>query len=434
MSPELLTIGMFGLVLFAIITGVSLAYAMGGTAVVFGAIMFGSNGMYSIVTTMFGNMWSILLSAIPLFVFIGVALAKSRIANDLYHAFYLWSGRTPGGLLLGTAGFAATLSAMTGSCAASTVTTGLVGMPAMEKRGYDHGFVLGTIGASGTLGIMIPPSITLILIGMQTGQSVGRLFMGGLVAGMLLLAIFMLYIGIRSWMRPDLAPGAQVRAPMVERVQALRSVILPLIIILSVLISIFAGIATPTEAAAVGAAAVVFSVAVRGELTLQYIREVSHATATMTGMVIWIVFGASAFIAIYGGAGGTAFMTGMLAGMDVHPLVMLLIMQAITLVLGMFLDPIGIILLVLPIFYPIVVHLGFDPIWFCILFQLNLCIGYISPPFGYNLFYLKSLSPATPITTIYRAVFPFLSLMWLTGAMIFVFPQIITHFTGIAAR
>lgn len=286
MSPELLTIGMFGLLLFSIIAGVSLTFAMGGTAVIFGMLMFGPNGMYAIITTMFGNMWSILLSAIPLFVFIGVALAKSRIANDLYHAFYLWSGRTPGGLLLGTAGFAATLSAMTGSCAASTVTTGLVGIPAMDKRKYDRSFVLGTIGAAGTLGIMIPPSITLILIGLQTGQSVGRLFMGGLVAGLLLLTIFLIYIGVRSRMQPHLAPGAEFRAPLAERVQALRSVILPLVVILSVLISIFAGIATPTEAAAVGAAAVVLSVAIRGELTLRYIAEVSHATASMTGMVI----------------------------------------------------------------------------------------------------------------------------------------------------
>ncbi len=434
MTPELLTIGMFGLLLFSIIAGVSLSFAMGGTAVIFGALMFGANGMYSIVTTMFGNMWSILLSAIPLFVFIGVALAKSRIANDLYHAFYLWSGRTPGGLLLGTSSFAAALSAMTGSCAASTVTTGLVGMPAMDKRGYDRGFVLGTIGASGTLGIMIPPSITLILIGMQTGQSVGQLFMGGLIAGFLLLAVFMIYIGVRARMQPELAPGAEFRAPLAERIRALRSVILPLVIIFSVLISIFAGIATPTEAAAVGAAFVVLSVAIRGELTLKYISEVSHATASMTGMVIWIVFGASAFIAIYGGGGGTTFMTGVLADLDVHPLVMILIMQAITLVLGMFLDPIGIILLVLPIFFPIVIQLGFDPIWFCILFQLNLCIGYISPPFGYNLFYLKSLSPTTPITTIYRAVAPFLILMLLTGALIFLVPETITTFTGIAAR
>ncbi|WOI31012.1 TRAP transporter large permease [Sulfitobacter dubius] len=434
MSPEILTIGMFGMVLLAILSGVSLAFAMGGTAVIFGLLTFGSYGMYSIVTTMFGAMWSILLSAIPLFVFIGVALARSKIAHDLYQAFYLWSGRTNGGLLLGTAGFAATLSAMTGSCAASTMTTGLVGIPAMDKRGYDRSFVLGTIGASGTLGILIPPSITLIVIGMQTGQSVGRLFLGGLISGLLLLGIFLLYIAIRSYMRPELAPGAAEVAPLRERIGALRSVFLPLVVILSVLISIFAGIATPTEAAAVGAAAVIVSVAIRRELGWTYIKEVSYETAAMTGMVIWIVFGASAFIAVYGGAGGTTFMQNFLRGLDVSPLMMILILQAVTLVLGMFLDPIGIILLMLPIFFPIVVELGFDPIWFCILFQLNLCIGYISPPFGYNLFYLKILSPETPISAIYRAITPYFLLMLATGALIFLFPQIITNFTDLPER
>ncbi|WP_372892384.1 TRAP transporter large permease subunit [Rhodosalinus sp.] len=433
MTPELLTIGMFSMLLGAILLGVSLSFALGGTAVVFGLLLFGTNGMFTIVSTMFGSLWSILLSAIPLFVFIGVALARSQIARDLYHAFYLWSGRTPGGLLIGTSGFAATLSAMTGSCAASTVTTGLVGMPAMEERNYDRRFVLGTIGASGTLGILIPPSITLILIGMQTGQSVGRLFMGGLIAGLFLLGMFILYVAIRSRITPALAPGAAARAPLGERVRSLKAVILPLVVILSVLVSIFAGIATPTEAAAVGAAAVVLSVAIRGELNWSYIRAVSHDTATMTGMVIWIVFGASAFVAVYGGGGGTRFMQGFLMGLEMEPWMMILMMQAITLVLGMFLDPVGIILLVLPIFFPIVVTLGYDPIWFCILFQLNLCIGYISPPFGYNLFYLKSLSPQTPIVEIYRAIFPFLFLMLLTGAVIFLFPGLLTSFTDIPA-
>ncbi|MBK5926252.1 TRAP transporter large permease [Rhodobaculum claviforme] len=434
MTPEVLTIGMFGVLLSAILLGVSLTFALGGTAVIFGLAVFGPNGMFTIVSTMFGAMWSILLSAIPLFVFIGVALARSRIANDLYQAFYLWSGRTPGGLLLGTSGFAATLSAMTGSCAASTVTTGLVGMPAMDQRGYDRRFVLGTIGASGTLGILIPPSITLILIGMQTGQSVGRLFMGGLVAGLFLLATFLIYIAVRARLSPHLAPPADVRAPLRERIHALRSVVLPLVVILSVLVSIFAGIATPTEAAAVGAAAVILSVALRGEMSWAYIKAVSHDTASMTGMVIWIVFGASAFVAVYGGGGGTRFMQGLLLGMEVEPWMVIVLMQLITLVLGMFLDPIGIILLVLPIFFPIVTALGYDPIWFCILFQLNLCIGYISPPFGYNLFYLKSLSPDTPITEIYRAILPFLALMLATGAAIFLFPGIITSFTDVPVR
>ena len=429
MGPELLTIGMFGMLLSAIILGVSLSFAMGGTAVIFGFLLFGSSGMFSIVSTMFGGMWSILLSSIPFFVFIGVALAKSRIAEDLYHSFYLWSGRTPGGLLLGTSGFAATLSAMTGSCAASTITTGMVGIPAMKQRGYDQTFVLGTIGASGTLGILIPPSITLILIGMQTGQSVGKLFLGGLVAGLLLLASFLFYVLVRSYLNNDLAPPTEELAPFSERIASLKSAFLPLMVILSVLVSIFTGIATPTEAAAVGAAAVTLSVALRGELNWTYIKEVSYGSATVTGMVLWIVFGASAFTAIYGSGGGTAFLQTSLRSMDVEPWMMILFMQAVTLLLGMFLDPVGIILLVLPVFFPIVVTLGVDPIWFCILFQLNLCIGYISPPFGYNLFYLKTLSPEIPITQIYGAVLPFLGLMLSTGFILFLFPEVITFFT-----
>ena len=430
MTPEILTLGMFGMLLIAIICGVSLSFAMGGTAVVFGYLIYGSNGMYSIVSAAFGGMWSILLSAIPLFTFIGVALAKSRIASDLYHAFYLWSGRMPGGLLLGTAGFAATLSAMTGSCAASTITTGMVGIPAMDQRGYDRNFVLGTIGASGTLGILIPPSITLILIGMQTGQSIGRLFVGGMVAGLIVLAVFMAYVAIRARLHPELAPTIDRVPPLRERLASLKSVILPVLIILSVLVSIFGGIATPTEAAAIGAAAVTLSVALRGELNWRYVKEVSFTTASVTGMVMWIVFGATAFTSIYGSGGGTAFMQEMLGELSSSPWVTMLLMQLVTLILGMFLDPVGIILLVLPIFFPIVVQLGFDPIWFCILFQLNLCIGYISPPFGYNLFYLKTLSPTTPISRIYAAVFPFLLLMLGVGALIFVFPHLITSFTG----
>lgn len=206
--------------------------------------------------------------------------------------------------------------------------------------------------------------------------------------------------------------------------------ILPVLIILSVLVSIFQGIATPTEAAAIGDAAVTLSVALRGELNWRYIKEVSFTTASVTGMVMWIVFGATAFTSIYGSGGGTAFMQDMLSGLSSSPWITMLLMQLVTLVLGMFLDPVGVILLVLPIFFPIVVQLGFDPIWFCILCQLNLCIGYISPPFGYNLFYLKTLRPTTPISRIYAAVFPFLLLMLGVGALLFAFPQLITSTTG----
>lgn len=430
MTPELLTIGMFGGLIVAILLGVSLSFAMGGVAVIFSLILSGPQGLYSVVSSTFGNMWSILLSAIPLFIAIGIALGRSKIADDLYRVFYLWSGRLNGGLLIGTAGFAAVLSAMTGNCSASTITTGLVGIPAMKRHGYNDHFVLGTIGAAGTLGILIPPSITLIIIGMMTGLSVGKLFFGGLIAGLFILAAFILYVAIRANMHPELAPAAEVAAPFREKIQSLTSVLLPLLIVLSVLVSIFLGIATPTEAAAIGVAAVLFSVWLRGELTWRFLKDVSHDTASVTGMVVWIIFGAGAFVSIYSSGGGITFMLELLRSSTLDPWVMIILMQIIALILGMFLDPVGIILLTLPIFFPIVVELGFDPIWFCVIFQLNLCIGYITPPFGYNLFYLKSLSPETPITQIYKSVVPFLVIMLLTGAFLMAVPSILINLTA----
>ncbi|MCV2882988.1 TRAP transporter large permease [Actibacterium sp. XHP0104] len=430
MSPELLTIGMFGGLIVAIMMGVSLSFAVGGIAVIFALILNGPQGLYSVVSSTFGNMWSILLSAIPLFIAIGIALGRSKIADDLYRAFYLWSGKVNGGLLIGTSGFAAVLSAMTGNCSASTITTGLVGIPAMKRHGYNDRFVLGTIGASGTLGILIPPSITLIIIGMMTGLSVGKLFFGGLIAGLFILAAFIAYVAIKANLYPELAPSAEVSAPFREKVRALKSVLLPLLIVLSVLVSIFMGIATPTEAAAVGVAAVLFSVWLRGELTFTFIKEVSHDTASVTGMVVWIIFGAGAFVSIYSSGGGIAFMLELLRSSDLSPWALIILMQIAALIMGMFLDPVGIILLTLPIFFPIVVELGFDPIWFCVIFQLNLCIGYITPPFGYNLFYLKSLSPQTPISQIYIAVMPFLGIMLATGAFLMAVPSILISLTA----
>src|SRR5690554_807085 len=256
MSPELLTAGMFGLLLVFILAGVSLAFALGSVAVIFVVIMNGLNGLFPILSATFASMWSISLAAIPLFVMMGISLGKSKITSDLYLTFHLWSGKVNGGLLVGTTGFASLLSAMTGSCAASTLTTGMVGMPAMDKHGYDKKFVLGTIGAAGTLGILIPPSITLIVIGMSTGLSIGKLFMGGLIAGLGMLAVILAYVIIKANLQPEKAPAATESVPLAEKIHSLRAVILPVGIISVVLFSIFLGIATPTEAAAVGAAAV----------------------------------------------------------------------------------------------------------------------------------------------------------------------------------
>ncbi|NWN91876.1 TRAP transporter large permease subunit [Marinobacter adhaerens] len=434
MSPELLTAGMFGLLLAFIILGVSLAFALGAVAVIFVVIMNGTGGLFPILSATFSSMWSISLAAIPLFVMMGISLGKSKIASDLYHAFHLWSGKVNGGLLVGTTGFASLLSAMTGSCAASTLTTGMVGMPNMDKHGYDKKLVLGTIGAAGTLGILIPPSITLIVIGMSTGLSIGKLFMGGLIAGLGMLAVILLYVITIANLQPEKAPATSESVPLRDKIRSLRAIILPLVIISVVLLSIFLGMATPTEAAAVGAAAVLIAVAIRGELNWSFIKDVSYSTATMSGMVIWIIFGASAFVSVYSAAKGIDFVQSFLLALDLSPWFLIVIMQIAGFILGMFLDPIGIILLVMPMFMPVVIELGFDPIWFAVIFQLNLCVGYISPPFGYNIFYLKTLSPRTPILELYKSVLPYVVIMILFGVFLLAFPSIITDGVKLLTR
>jgi len=431
MSHELLlTIGMFGSLILCIIFGVSLAFAMGSIGVIAALIMWGPDGLMPIVTGVFNYMWMLLLAAVPMFVFIGVALSKSKIAEDMFDAFYLWSGKFRGGLAIGTCGFAAVLSAMTGNCSASTVTTGLVAIPSMRRRNYSESIIFGSIGSAGTMGILIPPSITLIVIGMMTGQSIGKLFAGGLVAGTLIVAAFMFYIAIRAWLQPDLCPALGESATLKEKLRALKSVFLPILIIISILGSLFFGIATPTEASSVGALAVLICIFIRGELNWKFIKEAAWQTASITGMVLWIMFGASGFVAIYSGGGGIYFINSMLMGVDVSPWVMILLLQVAVLILGMFLDPMGIILLCLPIFYPVVKALGFDPIWYGVIFNIALCIGYVTPPFGYNLFYLKSLSPETDMMVIYRGVIPFIAIMVTSMVIMMVFPSIITWLPG----
>ena len=426
MPPEAwLTIGMFGGLILLIILGVSLSFALGSVAVIAGYILYGPGSFMSIVAPVFDYMWMLLLAAVPLFIFIGVALSSSKIAEDMYDTFYLWSGRVRGGLAVGSCGFAAALSAMTGNCSASTVTAGLVGIPPMREKGYDEKIIFGTIGAAGTLGILIPPSISLIIIGMLIGESIGKLFAGGLAAGMVILFAFIAYILIRAYIDKDLAPASSQSVTLAIKMRALKSVALPTLIIGSVLGTIFFGIATPTEAAAVGAIAVIIAVIIRGEFNREFAKEVTYKTGQITGMVLWIMFGAGAFVSIYSSGGGLYFFQSLLTGLDLNPWMLFIGMQLFVLILGMFLDPMGITLLCLPLFFPIIQNMGFDPIWFAVLFNINLCIGYITPPFGYNLFYLKSLSPQTSISTIYTSAFPFIVIMLLCEAVMLIFPEII---------
>ena len=427
MSPELiLTICMFSALILAIMCGVSLAFALGGVAIVSSFILWGPDGFFTLVSGVFKYMWMVELAAVPLFVFMGVALSKCSLAQDMYEAFYICAGSVRGGLAVGSAGLAAALSAMTGSCAASTVTTGLVGIPPMRQRGYSDSLIFGTICAAGSMGVLIPPSITLVIIGMTTGVSIGKLFAGGMTSGLFIVALFIIYILVITWLHPELAPARVEKATWKEKLLSTKTVIMPGIVIISVLGSIFVGIATPTEAAAIGCLSVFLCVLVRGEVNAKFIKEVIYSTTTVTGMILWIMFGAAGFVTVYCGAGGAGFVQDILLSMEIGSWGVFTLTMVITFILGCFLDPVGIILLVLPIFYPVMKSMGFDPVWYCVLFQVNLCLGYITPPFGYNLFYMKNLCPESPISVIYKSIVPFVFIFIFSMIVMVFFPSIIT--------
>lgn len=427
MSPELiLTIGMFTALIGGIMFGVSLAFALGGVAVVSAFILWGSDGFFTLVTGVFKYMWMVELAAIPLFVFMGVALSKCSLAANMYEAFYVCAGSIRGGLAVGSAGLAAALSAMTGSCAASTVTVGLVGIPPMRQRGYKDSLIFGTICAAGSMGVLIPPSITLVIIGMTTGVSIGKLFAGGMTSGLFIVALFIAYILFITWLKPELAPARVEKSTWKEKILSTRTVIMPALVIISVLGSIFIGIATPTEAAAIGCVAVFLCVLAKGEVNMTFIKEVVYTTTNVTGMILWIMFGAAGFVTVYTGAGGAGFVQDILLSMNIGPWGVFTITMVIVFILGCFLDPVGIILLVLPIFYPVIKTLGFDEVWYCVLFQVNLCLGYITPPFGYNLFYMKNLCPESPMIVIYKSIVPFVFIFIFAMVIMVFFPGIIT--------
>ena len=425
MSIELVTVVMFGGLIVSLMLGIPLAWCLGGVAVVVCYLLWGTEGLLLIVYNTFGSMWIIVLVAIPLFISMGILLERAGIAEALFETAHRWSGSLRGGIAMGTVVICAIFAAMTGVTATATLTMGLIAVPAMLKRGYDKSIALGTVAGAGTLGILIPPSIISILIALIGRVSVGKLFMAGIGPGLLLGALFIAYIGIRAWLNPKLCPPHPEKFTQREKIISTRAVVLPLLIILAVLGSIFFGIATPTEAASLGVVAVLIAVAIHRRFNWKIIKETTTETFRITVLTMWIFFGAMAFSAVYARAGGGAFITELVTGLGFGRWGILIAINMVAFFLGMFLDPFAIIFILVPIGFPIIRELGFDPIWFGILFVINMQIGYISPPFGYQLFYLKSVAPPE-ITTgdIYRSVWPFVGIMILGMAIIMAFPQI----------
>jgi len=388
---------MFVSLVVLLLTGLPLAFVLGGLAMVFSYFLWGHNSMLLVAVQSWGVMTSYFMVAIPLYIFMANILQRSGIIEDLFTAMQMWFGPVRGGLAIGTVVICTLMAAMTGIVGAAVATMGILALPAMLNRNYDKRIALGSIAAGGTLGILIPPSVITIVYAVTAGLSIGHMFMGGVGPGLLLSFLFISYIGLRSWLQPELgpAPSREERRQysLKDKLLALRAVILPLLLILGVLGSIYAGIATPTEAAGVGSVGAVLSAAIYRRLTLENLRESVYYTARITAMILWITIGARCFISVFSAVGGDELVREFITGMGINRWLILILIQLMLVFLGLFLDEIGIILLCVPIFQPIIKALHFDPVWFGILFLVNAQMDYITPPFGYTLFYLKGVAP-----------------------------------------
>lgn len=427
-DPTLVSILLFGGMLIFLAIGVPIAFALGGLSVALIATLWSPSGLNMVVLRAYSNTANFEYLSIPLFIFMASMLQKSDIADDLYDAMERFFGSLRGGLAVGTVVICTLFAAMSGISGAATVAMGMIAVPAMLSRGYGKDMALGTIAAGGSLGILIPPSVTMIIYGLIAGTSIGKLYAGGILPGLVLAVMFCLYLLVRGWMQPGIAGGDALRRyTWKEKLSGLKSLILPLALVVAVLGSMLTGIASVSESAAVGAVGAVVASAVLGRLRWKSVREACNETLLLSCMIFWIIIGASALSTFYTAMGAARAIESFVLGLEVNRWVILLGMQFFLLLLGMVLESTGIIMITVPIFVPIIIKLGFDPVWFGVLFIINMEIGFLSPPFGYNLFYLRGVTPdSITMVDIYRSVVPFIILMLLGMGLFMVFPAIIT--------
>ena len=412
--------------------GIPIAFTLCGVATLGILFTWGPKGLLLLFNTAYGESTSFLLLAIPLFIFMANQLKFSGMGDDLYEMVYRWMGRVPGGLAIGTVMICALFAAMAGISSVATISMGLIALPSMLNRGYHKDLAVGSIAAGGALGILIPPSIIMILYGAMAEVSVGKLFIGGIVPGILLCLIFMTYIGIRSFFQKSIAPPIQEQYSIKEKLVVLKGVILPVALIFLVLGVIYFGICTPTEASAVGAFGAMMCALCYGKLTWTNLKQSLWATIKINAMVFWLIIGTMAFSQFMAYAEIQGLIHETILSLNVSPWMILIAMQLVFFVLGMFLDPAGIIMLTTPIFVPIVTDLGFDPLWFGILFVINMEMAYVTPPFGFNLFIMKGIVPSSiDMTDIYRSIIPFVILQALCLILVMIFPQLATWLPGL---
>jgi tripartite ATP-independent transporter DctM subunit len=429
MSYEMIAVLMFSSMMLMLLTGQRVFAAIGFVAVVAALFLWGDGGsQHAFNAAMKLMKWYPLLT-LPLFIYMGYMLSESGIADDLYQMFHVWFGPVRGGLAIGTIGLMVVISAMNGLSVAGMAIGATIAMPELLRRGYDKIMVTGVIQAGSSLGILVPPSVVLVLYGMIARQPVGKLWLAGVVPGLMMASLFVAYIVIRCWLQPKLGPVLPPEERQVswgEKLRLLRAGILPLVIFFSMTGLFLLGFTNLTESSAVGATAATLAALFKGRLTRHVMEETIRKTLGISCMFMWIILAALCFGAVFDGLGAVkAIESFFVQKMGLSPWEILIMMQLSYILMGMFLDDTAMLVIVAPLYVPLVGALGFDLVWYGILYTITCQIAYMTPPFGYNLFLMRAMAPPeVTLSDIYRSIVPFVLVMCFGLALVMIFPEI----------
>ena len=434
MSYELITILMFALMMLMLATGQRVFAAIGFVAVLSALLLWGDRGGYDLgfAAAMKLMKWYPLLT-LPMFIFMGYVLSESRIADDLYRMFHVWTGGMAGGLAVGTIGLMVLVSAMNGLSVAGMAIGATIALPELLKRNYDKRMVTGVIQAGSSLGILVPPSVVLVLYAMIARQPVGQLWLAGIFPGLMMAGLFVVYILLRCWITPSLGPvlpKAERDVPRAEKLKLLRAGLLPLFIYAVMIVPFVTGSTSLVESSAIGALAAFLAAVVRRRMTRQVLENSVRNTLRITCMFMWIILAALAFGSVFDGLGAAHAIEDVFTEqMGLSPWMVLVLMQLSFLVMGTFLDDTAMLVIVAPLYVPLVDALGFNLIWYGILYTITTQIAYMTPPFGYNLFLMRAMAPPeVTLRDIYRSIIPFVGVMVVALAIIMIFPEIALWF------
>jgi len=438
-SIELLTIVLFACLLAVLVTGIPIAFGIGGVSVAFAIVFWGPERLYILASAAYSNLQDLNLVAIPLFILMGWILQKSGIADDLFEAMHVWMGNLKGGLAMGTILIATLFAAICGELVAAIFTITTIALPPLLKHGYDKRLAVGCVMSGALLGLIIPPSILIILYSSVTAESVGRMYLGAFVPGFVLASLYILYVLVRCHLQPELGPPAppETRVGWGVRIAKLKGVLAPLILLLAIVGGIYSGAVTPMEASAVGAAGAFICAAIYRRLSWKVVKEAVLMTLRISSMVAWLLMAVGCFSAVYSGMGALKLARKIAEAMPGGGWGAIIVMQLALVVFGMFLDDFAVVMIFGPIFSAVVKTLGFDTLWYGVVFVVNMQLAFLTPPYGFALFCMRAAVPEgfdVSMADIIRAAFPFIGLQILCLILVMLFQPLATFLPHLVIR